>query len=71
MKNFKQYYSRINKLISEKPKKVSKEKTSNGLVQRPSVSTKDESKPMTAEQQIAQYVAIIRKQKEELLNAKG
>jgi hypothetical protein len=71
MKNFKKYYSRINTLIAEKPKKVVREKAANGLVPRPTVSTESESKPMTAEQQIAQYVAIIRKQKEELLNAKG
>lgn len=71
MKNFKKYYSRINALVSEKPKKVVKEKPTGGLVPRPAVSVEDDSKPMTAEQQIARYVAIIRKQKEELLNAKG
>jgi len=71
MKNFKKYYNKINQIIAEKPEKVVKEKTVGGLVPRPTTSVKTESKPMTAEKQIAQYVAIIRKQKEELLNAKG
>lgn len=71
MKNFKKYYNKINKLVeSDKP---SKPKTTfqSGLIPRPERKEEKADAPKSAEAQVARYVSIIRKQKEELLNAKA
>jgi len=44
---------------------------SKGIVQRPAKKEAAPEGKMTAEQQVARYVEIIRKQKKELLNDKG
>jgi len=44
---------------------------SKGIVQRPAKKEEAPAGKMTAEQQVARYVEIIRKQKKELLNDKS
>jgi hypothetical protein len=66
MKDFKKYYSKINALV-DKSMPVP-ETSSKGIVQRPAKKQEESKSKMTAEQQVAKYVEIIRKQKKELLN---
>ena len=71
MKNFKKYYNKINKLIeADKPSKP-KTTLQSGLISRPERKEEKDDSPKSAEAQVARYVSIIRKQKEELLNAKS
>ena len=71
MQNFKKYYSKINGIV-EKNMSVSKPTAvSKGIVDRPTKKGAAPEGKMTAEQQVAKYVEIIRKQKKELLNDKG
>jgi hypothetical protein len=71
MQNFKKYHSKINSIVEKNMSLSKPPAVSKGIVDRP---TKKEAAPagkMTAEQQVAKYVEIIRKQKKELLNDKG
>ena len=71
MQNFKKYYSKINSIVEKNISTSKPTAVSKGILDRP---TKKEAAPegkMTAEQQVAKYVEIIRKQKKELLNDKG
>jgi len=70
MKNFKKYYSRINSLVDKSTPEPTKE-VSKGIVQRPMKKAPAQEGKMSAEQQVARYVEIIRKQKKELLNGKA
>jgi hypothetical protein len=70
MKNFKKYYSKINSLVDKAAPATTKE-ISKGIVQRPMKKEPAQEGKMSAEQQVARYVEIIRKQKKELLNGKS
>ena len=70
MKNFVKYYDKINSLIDKKAPAPTKA-ASKGIVQRPMNKEPEQQGKMTAEQQVARYVEIIRNQKKELLNGKS
>jgi hypothetical protein len=71
MKNFKNFYAKVDKIAKEKATKSTKE-TSKGLLNRSTESTK---KPEAGSEdvfnKVATYIAAIRKQKEELMNARS
>ena len=70
MKNFKNFYAKVDKIAKEKATKSTKE-TSKGLLNRSTESTK---KPEAGSEDVfnkATYIAAIRKQKEELMNARS
>jgi len=71
MKNFKKYYSKINSIVDKTMSTPKVDTASKGIVQRPAKKEATPEGKMTAEQQVARYVEIIRKQKKELLNDKG
>jgi hypothetical protein len=71
MKNFKNFYAKVDKIAKEKATKSTKE-TSKGLLNR---STESAKKPEAGSEdvfnKVATYIAAIRKQKEELMNARS
>jgi hypothetical protein len=71
MKNFKKYYSKINSIVDKTMSTPKLDQTTKALVQRPAKKESAPAGKMTAEQQVARYVEIIRKQKKELLNDKA
>lgn len=70
MKNFKNFYAKVDKIAKEKATKSTKG-TPKGLLNR---STESAKKPEADSEdvfnKVATYIAAIRKQKEELMNAK-
>lgn len=71
MKNFKKYYNKINSIVDKTMPTPKVDTVSKGIVQRPAKKEEAPADKMTAEQQVARYVEIIRKQKKELLNDKA
>ena len=71
MKNFKNYYSKLDGMANAKLSKPEKD-TGKGLLSKPSgksdVTTKD-SKDVF--EKVSTYIAAIRKQKEELMNGRS
>lgn len=71
MQNFKKYYEKINSIVDKNTKAVPSKPASKGIVDRPMKKEASPEGKMSAEQQIARYVEIIRNQKKELLNGKA
>lgn len=65
MKNYKQLMSRVDAIISEEDKTVPVSVT--GLLGRSKVPMKAKDDMKSPEAQIAKYIAMIRKQRKELL----
>lgn len=70
MKNFKNYYSKVDGMANAKLSKPKKE-TGNGLLSKPinKISMQDKSSDMFGK--VSNYIAAIRKQKEELMSGKS
>lgn len=71
MKNFKKYYEKINTLVDKSAPSPKSVEPSKGIIQRPVKKEVKQEGKLSAEQQVARYVEIIRKQKKELLNGKS
>lgn len=71
MQNFKKYYDKINSIVDKNTKAVPSKPASKGIVDRPMKKETAPEGKMSAEQQVARYVEIIRNQKKELLNDKA
>ena len=71
MQNFKKYYSKINSIVEKNVSLPKSAPASKGIVDRPMKKETVPEGKMSAEQQVAKYVEIIRNQKKELLNDKA
>jgi hypothetical protein len=69
MKNFKNYYAKVDGMANAKLSKPKKD-TGNGLLSKPidKPSIKDKSSDVLTK--VSNYIAVIRKQKEELMHGK-
>jgi len=69
MKNFKNYYAKVDGMANSKLSKPKKD-TGNGLLSKPidKISIQDKSSDVFGK--VSNYIAAIRKQKEELMNGK-
>lgn len=67
MKNYKQYMQKIDSMLAEPAKK---QKTPASGLLAPSRMPKQTKEDNSVDAQIARYVALIRKQKQEILSGK-
>lgn len=70
MKNFDKFYSKVSAMADEKLS-TKKAKPSKGLLSKESMSDKKPKEDNDIHNQVAGYIAAIRKQKMEILNGKS
>jgi hypothetical protein len=70
MQNFNKFYSKVSAMADEQLV-VKKPKPSKGLLAKSDMSPKDVQQNKDVYNQVAQYIAAIRKQKQEIMNGKS
>jgi hypothetical protein len=71
MKNFKNYYAKVDGMANAKLSKPKKEAGKGLLSKTMDKPTKEDKTPSDVYSKVSNYIAAIRKQKEELMNGRS